>query len=109
MAHARAFESGETRRITGSPKSRNEIPNPKSTDSMRARKIKNGSWPPVGSGPPAAGGHMMGPSTMAGTAIRTVTSNTLTQGFKTYSFPSQLPSLFLKIADREFPAHPSNE
>jgi hypothetical protein len=38
-----------------------------------------------------------------------VTNNTLTQGFKMYSFPSQLPSLFLKIAGGEFPAHPSNE
>jgi hypothetical protein len=77
IAHALALESGETARTTGNPKSRNEIPNPRSTDSMRARKIKNGSWPPVGSGPPATGGQMTGPSTIAGAAIRTVTSKTL--------------------------------
>jgi hypothetical protein len=82
MAHALAFESAETLRTVGSPKSTNEIPNPNRTDSMRASKMKNGSWPPFGSGPPSAGGQMTGPSTIVGTAIIMGTRNTLTQGFK---------------------------
>ena len=51
---------------------------PNSTNSMRTRKMKKGSWPPVGSGPPSAGGQMMGPSIMAGAVTTTVTIRTFT-------------------------------
>ncbi len=40
IAHALAFESAETLSAVGIPKSRNEMPRPNRTDSMRARKVK---------------------------------------------------------------------
>ena len=38
IAHALSFESAEILRTTGSPKARNEIPNPRRMDSIKARE-----------------------------------------------------------------------
>src|SRR5215208_6039921 len=83
IAHALNFESAEILRTTGSPKARNEIPNPRRMDSISARRRKKGSWEPVGSGPTSAGGQMTGPNIMAGAATSTVTANTFIQVFIT--------------------------
>src|SRR5215218_8865923 len=81
IAHALSFESGDTWRITGKPKSRKETPSPSSRASPTARKRKKGSWAAVGVGPPSAGGKSTGSRRKAGTATSTVTIKTLTQVF----------------------------
>src|SRR5215218_4517323 len=81
IAHALSFESGDTWRITGKPKSRKETPSPSSRASPTARKRKKGSWAAVGVGPPTAGGKSTGPRRKAGTATSNVTIKTLTQIF----------------------------
>jgi hypothetical protein len=48
--------------------------------------MKNGSCPEVGSGPPAAGGHMTFPRAIAGTAQTTVTMATFIHTFISRSF-----------------------
>ena len=48
IAHALSLESAEILRTTGSLKTRNEIPNPRTMDSIKARRRKKGSWEPVG-------------------------------------------------------------
>src|SRR5919112_892359 len=83
IAHALNFKSAEILRITGSPKARNAIPNPRRMDSINARRRKKGSWEPVGSGPILAGGQMTGPNIMAGAATSKVTANTFIHVFIT--------------------------
>src|ERR671915_1047882 len=84
IAHALSLESGDTRRITGKPKSRNETPSPRSKSSPTARNIKWGNWAAVGSTPMSAGGKRTGPSMKAGTATSAVIIATFTEVFIDY-------------------------
>jgi hypothetical protein len=79
--HALSLESAETSRTKGSPKRRNETPNPKVKDVTTWRTMKKGSWVAVGSGKSGGSevGQRMGPTTIARTAAMRVTTNTLIQ------------------------------
>src|SRR5919199_1463290 len=79
IAHALVFESGEILRITGNPKIRNEMPNPRNTACITSRASRKGIWAAVGAGPPGAGGQIMGFSKKAGTAMIKVSTTTATQ------------------------------
>lgn len=77
ISHALSFNLGATWRTTGSPKIRNETPNPNARALKKLTIMKKGSWADEGSSP--SGGQRMGPSTMAGTVTSRVTANTLSQ------------------------------
>ena len=51
ISHALSLESAETLRTRGSPKTRNETPNPRARASKRLTTIKNGIWPGEGAIP----------------------------------------------------------
>jgi hypothetical protein len=79
--HALSFQSAETLRTTGSPKRRNETPNPKVREVTTWRTMKKGSYVAVGSGKTGGSevGQRMGPTTIAATAVVRVTTTTLIQ------------------------------
>src|SRR5215212_1019319 len=96
ITQVRTFESGETMRITGSPKRMKETPSPSRTASVTARIRKKGSCTDVGAGPSAGDGNSTGPRKKAGTATTSVTINTFTQVFMpSCSFPRNCSSGFL--------------
>src|SRR5919107_1661292 len=81
IAHALSLDSLATLRTRGSPKARNEIPNPKARASAAETAMKNGSWVDEGTGASAAGGQITGPNTKAGTPTSTVMIDALIQIF----------------------------
>jgi len=83
--HALSFESADTLRTRGSPKIRNETPNPKARASKRLTTIKNGCW--AGEGASPTGCQIAWPSRKAETVTSKVTINTLTQSLRTPGAP----------------------
>src|SRR4028118_612053 len=77
--HARSFQPAVTSRTTGSPKRRNETPNPKVRHVTTWRTTNWGSCVAVGSGKRGGSevGQRMGPTTIAATAATKVTATTL--------------------------------
>jgi hypothetical protein len=84
IVHALSLDPLATLRTRGSPKARNEIPNPKARASAAETAMKNGSWVDEGTGASAAGGQITGPNTKAGTPTSTVMIDVLIQVFITF-------------------------
>src|SRR5215212_2513721 len=85
ISHALSRESAETLRTRGSPKIRNETPNPKARASKKLTTIKKGNWPGEGAIP--RGCQITWPSRKAGTVTSRVTTNTLTQPLRLLRAP----------------------